>query len=110
MADCDGWLCGICLDDPDAEGNWTDSDSAAELSHTQRLGRKQGACQCRAMPHSAGNHSRGSNSLPATVNQFIALLFAKVRSACRDLFGHSSATPGSLSQSMLLLEVSLLPS
>jgi len=63
--------------------------------------------ECRAMPLAASNYSRRPSSLPATVNQFIALLFAKLRSACRDLFGRSSATPGSLSQSMLLLEVSL---
>jgi hypothetical protein len=106
-ADCDGQYCGNCLGDHDAEGHWTDSDTAAELSHTQRLGSKQAACQVRAMAVWACNYSRGPSSLPATVSQFISLFFSSMRSTCRDLFGPSFAAPSNMSQYILLLEVSL---
>jgi hypothetical protein len=34
--DCDNQYCSRCLDDHRADGHWTDSDTAAELTHSRR--------------------------------------------------------------------------
>ena len=106
-ADCGNQYCSNCFDDHNSDGHWTDSDTAAELSHAQHSGSKHAAARYRvsATPL-ASNHVCGSSTFPSTGSQLISLLFFKGRSACRYLLG-PSFVPGYLPQCKLLLEVSL---
>ena len=106
-ADCGNQYCSNCFDDHNSDGHWTDSDTAAELSHTQHSGSKYAATRYRvsATPH-ANDHVCGLSTLPSTLSQLISMLFFKGHSACRYLLGPSSG-PVSLPQCKLLLEVSL---
>lgn len=105
-AECGNQYCSNCFDDHNSDGHWTDSDTAAELSHAQHSGSKHATARYRASATPlASDHSCGSGTSPATVSQLISLLFSKGRPACRYLLGPS--VPGHLSQCKLLLEVSL---
>ena len=106
-ADCGNQYCSNCFDDHNSDGHWTDSDTAAELSHAQHSGSKYAAARYRvsATPL-ASDHVCGSSTLSSTVSRFISLLFFKGRSVCRYLLGPSSG-PGSFPQCKLLPEVSL---
>jgi hypothetical protein len=103
-ADCDNQCCGRCFDDHRANGHWTDSDAAAELSHAHS-GSKHVAAQCHvsAMSLSSNDHSRGPSSLAVTVSQCIALLCFRLSSVRRYLFVSAYALP----QCILLREALL---
>ena len=106
-ADCGNQYCSNCLDDHNSDGHWTDSDTAAELSHTQHSGSKHAAARYRASATPlTSDHSCGSSALPSTVSQLISLLFSRGHFAYRYLLG-PSFVPGHLSQCKLFLEVSL---
>ncbi len=106
-ADCGNQYCSNCFDDHNSDGHWTDSDTAAELSHTQHSVSKHAAARYRvsAAPL-ASDHSCDSGTSPATVSQLMSLLFFKGLSACQYLLGPSSV-PGYLPQCKLLPEVLL---
>ena len=106
-ADCGNQYCSNCFDDHNSDGHWTDSDTAAELSHTQHSGSKYAAARysVSATPL-ASDYLCDSSTLPSTLSQLISMLFFKGHSACRYLLGPSSG-PGSLPQCKLLTEVSL---
>jgi hypothetical protein len=80
-SDCDNQFCGNCLDDHRADGHWSDSDTAAELSHTQRL--SSGRATLQSNP--ARNQSIIRASWPATLARFTLLLAFMLRSASRSL-------------------------
>ena len=104
-ADCDSQYCGNCLDDHRAHGHWTDSDTAAELSHTHCLLGKQAGCRYGAMSILARRCSSNAWPLLARVIQLLSLVFSMVFFACRYLCRLSPA--GHLPQCILLMEVSL---
>ncbi len=86
-SDCDNQYCGNCLDEHRADGHWSDSDTAAELSSTQRLGSgedtlqgDQGVCVL-----AAGTPSTVRPSGRTTLTRFTSLLVFLLRSVCRSL-------------------------
>ncbi len=106
-ADCGNQYCSNCFDDHNSDGHWTDSDTAAELRHTQHSGTKSAAIRYRVSARPlASDYLCDSSTLPSTVSRLISMLFFKGRSACRYLLGPSSG-PDFLPQCKLLLEVSL---
>lgn len=108
--DCDNRYCGSCLDEHRADGHWSDSDTAAELNHTQSRCSEQASCRyhASAISPSARNQSTALRSWPATLTWFTSLLASTVRSACRCLSRCLVTALGkSVPQSILLLEVCL---
>lgn len=118
-SDCNNQFCGNCFNDHYAEGHWSDSDTAGELSRVQHSSCKHAVCQRRTMSLSGSKHSRGPSFLPALASRFIAPLFSGMQAANRHLFStprrhlcstagrYLLSTPGHLLQRTLPLEVSL---
>lgn len=102
-ADCDSQYCGNCLDDHRAHGHWTDSDTAAELSHAQCLLGMQAGCRDGAISISA----RKFSSIPWLQARVIELLslVSMVFFACGYLCSLSAVSH--FPQCILLMEVSL---
>jgi hypothetical protein len=80
-SDCDNQFCGNCLDDHRADGHWSDSDTAAELSHTQRLSSGQATLQSNPVR----NQSIVRRSWQATLERSTSLLAFMLRSASPSL-------------------------
>jgi hypothetical protein len=101
-SDCDNQYCGNCLDDHRADGHWSDSDTAAELSNTQRLSSGQATLQSNPAPN------QSSPLWQATLARFTSLLAFMLRSASRSLSCCSAtALKKFSSQPIMLPEVCL---
>jgi hypothetical protein len=100
-ADCGSQLCGNCLDEHRADGHWTDTATAAELNHAQRLYSEQDAWHRHSVNSTSSWNPRTTRlSVRATVARFISLFSSMLRLLGRCLSRCSAIAP-------LLPEVSL---
>ena len=108
-ADCGNQYCGKCLDEHHAEGHWTDSATAAELDHAQRLYSERAACShhCGVNSPTAQNQSTAWLSVRAIVARFISLFSSMSRLVGVCLSCCSAIAPTYVPQRVLLPEVTL---
>jgi hypothetical protein len=84
-SDCDNQYCGNCLDDHRADGHWSDSDTAAELNHTQWLSNGQATHQRNPNAFALSARNQSSPSWQATLERSTSLLVFMLRLASRSL-------------------------